>query len=71
MSRAKLGIPLSEVLQLLGPDAFAKNCPDGQKCGATTTGCRVGNCQRIYCQCDEVHDRLADFYRCPACGKII
>lgn len=25
---------------------FASHCPDGQKCGATTTGCMEGECQR-------------------------
>ena len=25
---------------------FASRCPDGQKCGATTTGCMEGECQR-------------------------
>lgn len=26
--------------------AFEAFCPDGQKCGAVTTGCRTGQCQR-------------------------
>jgi hypothetical protein len=26
---------------------FEERCPDGQKCGATTTGCLVGQCQRF------------------------
>ncbi len=25
---------------------FASHCPDGQICGATTTGCLEGKCQR-------------------------
>jgi hypothetical protein len=25
---------------------FETNCPDGQKCGAVTTGCLLGHCQR-------------------------
>jgi hypothetical protein len=25
---------------------FETHCPDGQMCGATTTGCMEGECQR-------------------------
>jgi hypothetical protein len=38
---------------------FASHCPDGQKCGATTTGCMEGECQR---------DPRLSQPKCHSCG---
>jgi hypothetical protein len=42
-----------------GAMKFASHCPDGQKCGATTTGCMEGECQR---------DPRQSQPKCHSCG---
>jgi hypothetical protein len=44
------------------PLKFASHCPDGQKCGATTTGCMEGECQR---------DPRLNQPKCHSCGGFV
>lgn len=41
---------------------FASHCPDGQRCGATTTGCMKGECQR---------DPRLSQPKCHSCGGFV